>query len=127
MNFANIILSTIIDNSGASAVAGETASSSGWLGLGAVGTVLYILLLIGVFYFFAIKPQKKKEEEIKLLQSNLAVNDYVVLDSGIYGKIKEVTDSVFIIEMGMNKNILVPVLKSRVIGKGEPNLTNTKK
>ncbi len=117
---------TVIDNTSGSASAVESGTTS-FAGFGMIGTVLYILFLIGVFYFFALRPQKKREEEIKLIQSNLAVNDYVLLDSGIYGKIKDITDSVFIVEIGMNKGVLVPVLKTRIIGKGEPDLTSTKK
>ncbi len=123
-------LLTVIDNtsgsSSAVASAGETGVASA-AGFGMIGTILYILFLIAVFYFFALRPQKKREEEIKLIQANLAVNDYVLLDSGIYGRIKDINDNVFIVEIGMNKGVLVPVLKTRIIGKGEPDLTSTKK
>ncbi|MFI3230689.1 MAG: preprotein translocase subunit YajC [bacterium] len=124
-------LLTVIDNtsgnsSSAIASAGEAGVAS-TAGFGMIGTILYILFLIAVFYFFALRPQKKREDEIKLVQANLAVNDYVLLDSGIYGRIKDINDNVFIVEIGINKGVLVPVLKTRIIGKGEPDLTSTKK
>lgn len=124
-------LLTVIDNTGSSsssAVASVSESgATSAAGFGMIGTVLYILFLIAVFYFFALRPQKKREEEIKLVQANLAINDYVLLDSGIYGRIKDINDNVFIVEIGINKGVMVPVLKTRVIGKGEPDLTSTKK
>ena len=61
------------------------------------------------------------------LQSEIKIGDWVLLDSGIYGKVTDIADQVFIIEFGTNKGVLIPVLKQRVVSKGEPNLTSTTK
>lgn len=48
--------------------------------------ILPIGLLV-IFYFFAIRPQRKKEKEIKEMRGSLKVGDEVITIGGIQGKI----------------------------------------
>ena len=100
------------------------APSSGGLGFFStpIGLVVYIIFIVLIFYFIGIRPQKKREKKLSELQSELKIGDWVLLDSGIYGKITDIADQVFIIEFGTNKGVLIPVLKHRVISKSDPNL-----
>ena len=86
--------------------------------------VIYIVGLVVLFYFFAIKPQKKREKELQEMQSSVKVGDWVMTSSGFYGKVADITDQVFVIEFGMNKGVRVPVKKSEIFANKEPNLTN---
>ena len=62
--------------------------------------------LIAVFYFFAIRPQKKREKEIQEMRSNLKVGDEVVTIGGIYGKITVVKEDYLTLEVGSTKTRL---------------------
>ncbi|NMA48963.1 MAG: preprotein translocase subunit YajC [Tissierellia bacterium] len=62
--------------------------------------------LLAIFYFFAIRPQRKKEKEIKEMRGSLKVGDDVVTIGGIYGKIVVVKDDVLTIESGSAKTKL---------------------
>lgn len=62
--------------------------------------------LLAIFYFFAIRPQRKKEKEIKEMRGSLKVGDEVVTIGGIYGKIIVVKDDVLTIESGSAKTKL---------------------
>lgn len=62
--------------------------------------------LLAIFYFFAIRPQRKKEKEIKEMRGSLKVGDEVVTIGGIYGKIVVVKDDVLTIESGSAKTKL---------------------
>lgn len=65
-----------------------------------------LILPIGflvIFYVFAIRPQRKKEKEIKEMRSNLRVGDDVVTIGGIKGKIVVVKDDFITLEIGSNK------------------------
>lgn len=53
--------------------------------------------MIGVFYFFMIRPQMKKQKELKKFRENLAQGDKVVTIGGVHGKILEVTDTTVLI------------------------------
>ncbi|HZH92703.1 MAG TPA: preprotein translocase subunit YajC [Tissierellaceae bacterium] len=67
--------------------------------------ILPIGLLV-IFYFFAIRPQKKKEKEIKEMRSGLRVGDEVVTIGGIYGKIVKAKEDVLTLESGSAKTRL---------------------
>lgn len=60
--------------------------------------LIMIVLMIGVFYFFMIRPQMKKQKELKKFRENLAQGDKIVTIGGIHGKILEVTDSTVLIQ-----------------------------
>lgn len=59
--------------------------------------LLMIGLMIGVFYFFMIRPQMKKQKELKKFRENLATGDKIVTIGGIHGKILEVTDTTVLV------------------------------
>ena len=59
--------------------------------------LIMIVLMIGVFYFFMIRPQMKKQKELKKFRENLATGDKVVTIGGIHGKILEVAESTILI------------------------------
>lgn len=61
--------------------------------------VLFIGLMIAVFYFFMIRPQKKKQEEQGKFTDNVKRGDKVVTIGGIVGKIAEIRDKTFVIDV----------------------------
>lgn len=60
---------------------------------------LPMVLIIVVFYFFMIRPQMKKQKEHKKYIQELGVNSKVVTNAGIHGRIVEVGDTTFIVEI----------------------------
>jgi preprotein translocase subunit YajC len=58
------------------------------------------IILIGiVFYFFMIRPQTKKVKDQKSYIDNIKKGDKIVTIGGIHGKIAEVNDDSFILEI----------------------------
>ncbi|RYM35197.1 preprotein translocase subunit YajC [Brumimicrobium glaciale] len=55
--------------------------------------LVMLLLILGVFYFFMIRPQMKKQKELKKFRETLAVGDKVVTIGGIHGKVLEMGDT----------------------------------
>ena len=70
-------------------------------------TVLLLVAFVAIFYFFLIRPQQKKQKEIKKMREAMKTGDKVITSGGIYGKIKEVSDTAFIIEIADNVRIKV--------------------
>lgn len=94
--------------------------------LGSLGSILPILLIFVVFYFFLIRPQNKKQKEIQKARAAIKVGDRVVTSGGIYGKIREVKDDSFIVEI--SDNVRIRVEKSAVFASGaEAQATPEKK
>lgn len=67
------------------------------------GLILPIGFLV-IFYFIAIRPQRKRDKEIKEMRSNLKVGDDVLTIGGIKGKITQVKDDYITLEIGTAKN-----------------------
>jgi preprotein translocase subunit YajC len=61
--------------------------------------MLPILAIIVVFYFFFIRPQMKKSKEQKKYREALKKGDKIITIGGIHGKIIEVQDTTFTIEV----------------------------
>ncbi|WP_299205243.1 preprotein translocase subunit YajC [Brumimicrobium sp.] len=55
--------------------------------------LVMLLLILGVFYFFMIRPQMKRQKELKKFRESLAVGDKVVTIGGIHGKVLEINDT----------------------------------
>jgi preprotein translocase subunit YajC len=66
---------------------------SGWASL------LPLVLIFVVFYFFMIRPQMKKAKEAKKFRENIKKGDKIITIGGIHGKIVDVNDATFIIEV----------------------------
>ena len=82
------------------------ASGAGYANL------IMILLIFGVFYLFMIRPQMKKQKEIKKFREAISVNDKVVTAGGIYGKVREIKDDKVVLEI--SDNVKVTVDKSSI-------------
>ncbi len=62
-------------------------------------SLLPLILIIFVFYFFMIRPQMKKQKELRNFRQSLKVGDKIITAGGIYGKINDIKDNVVIIEV----------------------------
>ncbi|WP_069659811.1 preprotein translocase subunit YajC [Arcticibacter eurypsychrophilus] len=60
---------------------------------------LPMVLIIVVFYFFMIRPQMKKAKDQKKFIEELKKGDKVITSAGIHGKIVEMNDTSFLIEV----------------------------
>ena len=84
--------------------------------------VLYVVLLLGMLYFMAIRPQKKEKQKQQELLSSVAVGDTVLTSSGFYGVIIDMTDDTVIVEFGNNKNCRIPMQKAAIIQVEKPEV-----
>ena len=60
---------------------------------------LPMLLIIVVFYFFMIRPQMKKAKDHKKYVEEIKKGDRVITTSGIHGKIVDLNETTFLIEV----------------------------
>lgn len=66
-----------------------------------------LLLIIVVFYFFMIRPQMKRQKDLKNFRESLKKGDKVITTGGIYGRIVEMQDSIVFVEIDTNVKIKV--------------------
>lgn len=72
-----------------------------------------MLLIIVVMWFFMIRPQMKRQKELKAFRDSLKKGDKIVTTGGIYGKVVEIND--FTILMEVEGSVKLKVDKSAVI------------
>ena len=100
-------------------------AATGFGGSSAWSTILMFALLIVVFYFFLIRPQSKRQKEIRKFQDSLENGKSVITQGGIYGKIREVKDNYVILEIA--DGVKIKVNKNMVFDSSDPASTeNTK-
>lgn len=60
--------------------------------------LIQLALMVGVFYFLIIMPQRKKIKQEKNFESGLKVGDKIITKSGIHGKIAEIAETTIVVE-----------------------------
>ena len=71
---------------------------------GGIVAFLPLILIVLVFYLFFIRPQMKKQKDLNKFRENIKKGDRVITIGGIHGKILEIQDKTFIIEVeGLNR------------------------
>jgi len=88
----------------------------------AVGQVIPLILILGIMYFFLIRPQQKKVKEHQAMVEALRRGDEVVTQGGLIGKITKVKDETEVeveLAQGVKVRVLRPTI-SQVRSKTEP-------
>ncbi len=84
----------------------QDAQGSGW------GSIIMIVALIVIFYFFMIRPQSQRQKKINEFRKGLSKGDHVMTAGGIYGTIKEVKDNV--IKLQIADGVTIKIDKNMV-------------
>lgn len=71
------------------------------------------VIIIGVFYFFLIRPQAKKQKETQAFLQGLKVGDQVITQSGILGRITAMSDTITTLEVA--NNVQMKFLRTQVL------------
>ena len=88
------------------APAAEGAQQSSW------SFWVMMIAIFVIFYFFMIRPQQKKQKELQAQRDAIKKGDKVVTAGGIYGIIKEVNDTTFLVEVA--KDVTIKIDKGSV-------------
>ena len=75
-------------------------------------TILMLVVCFGLMYFLTIRPQKKKEEELKQMMETLEVGD-------------KVDETTIIVEFGNDKHCRIPMEKSAIQAMEKANASSS--
>ncbi len=70
---------------------------------GSLGWIVPYAVVIGAFYFFLIRPQKKKEKATQEMRNSIKEGTEVVTIGGLYGKVVNAKEDTLTIEVGADK------------------------
>jgi preprotein translocase subunit YajC len=77
---------------------GGGAAASG--GGGLLGTpLLPIILMLGIMWFFLIRPQQKKQKDHRAMVDNLKKGDRIITSGGLFGRVTGVADNALTVEI----------------------------
>ncbi len=77
----------------------------------------FLLMMVAIFaimWFFMIRPQQKKQKEIRKFQNSLAEGASVVTGGGIYGTVKRIDLATNKVELEIAKGVVITVDKGYV-------------
>ena len=72
-----------------------------------LSTFLPMILIFVVFYFILIRPQRKKDKQVKEMLNNLKAGDRVCTIGGIYGTIVGIKDDTVTLSVGKDNLSMV--------------------
>lgn len=75
-----------------------------------------LILMFVIFYFLLIRPQQKRQGELKKLVDNLKKGDRVVTAGGVIGTVVGVQNDYVVLKVGEGEGAKMEVLKSAVTG-----------
>lgn len=73
------------------------------------------LIIFAIFYFLVIMPQRRQAKELQAMIAELKINDEVVTNGGVIGRIKELRETSYIIQSADKS--FIEIARSAVVGK----------
>jgi len=75
----------------------------GGIAMGGIEMIIMVVVMIGIFYFFMIRPENKKKKKLAEMRSNLTKGDTITTIGGIYGKVVDVSEEKITFETGEDR------------------------
>ena len=72
-------------------------------GGGSTFTIVWLVIMVALFYFMLIRPQKKKEKADRQLRASLQAGDKIVTIGGVIGVVVNVKDDRVVMETGADQ------------------------
>lgn len=91
--------------------ADTTTAAGGALGIASM--LIPLILMVLIFWFLIIRPEKKRTKEMQAMLNSLQVADEVVTNGGIVGLIVSVSKDTVLIETGSDRT-KIRVMKSAI-------------
>jgi preprotein translocase subunit YajC len=91
---------------------------------GGMMQVVFLVAIIVVFYFFMIRPQMRKQKTEQTFRTTLEKGAKIVTIGGIHGRIVEVTEKTFLVEV--DNNVRMRIEKSAISAEATKALDQSK-
>ncbi|MFH1775285.1 MAG: preprotein translocase subunit YajC [Chloroflexota bacterium] len=77
--------------------------------------IIFLVLIVAVFYFLIIRPQRKRQKDQQQLMEGLRKGETVVTAGGIYGQIESVREDIIVLKV--ESGATIKVARSSIAGK----------
>lgn len=94
---------------------------------GGMSMIIMLLLMFVIMWFFMIRPQQKKQKEIRNFQNSLQKGQKVVTGGGVYGTIRKVELESTKVEIEIARDVVITVDKNYIFADIEASQTAVQK
>ena len=81
------------------------------------GSMTFLIMMVAIFaimWFFMIRPQQKKQKEIRKFQNSLQEGSKVVTGGGVYGTVKHINLEQNTVDVEVARGVVITVAKNYV-------------
>lgn len=100
------------------AQAAQQGSGGGW------GFILMMVAIFVIMWFFMIRPQQKRQKEIRKFQNSLQEGAKVVTGGGIYGTVKHIDLANNTVDVEIARGVVITVDKGYVFANATSQMQN---
>lgn len=83
-------------------------------GNSSMSMIIMLVLMFVIMYFFMIRPQQKRQKEIRNFQNALQIGTKIVTGGGVHGEVKKVNNVEGTVEVEVAKGVVIVCEKSYV-------------
>lgn len=84
------------------------------VGGGGMGMLIMMVAIFAIMWLFMIRPQQKRQKEIRKFQNSLQEGTKVITGGGLYGTVKRIDLTANIVEVEVARGVVVSVDKNYV-------------
>ena len=78
--------------------------------MGGTSMIIMLVVMLGVFYFFMIRPENKRKKEAEQMRSSVKNGDKVTTIGGIVGTVVDVKEDRFVLETSADQ-VRIEIMK----------------
>ena len=78
-------------------------------------TILMLVAMFAILYFFMIRPQQKKQKEIQKFRNSLTVGQDIVTIGGMHGTIKTINDADNTVTIEVATGVKIKFAKAAIV------------
>ena len=90
-----------------SAIAEAAAGTATNVGGDFISMIIMIVVMVAIFYFLLIRPQRKKDKAVKNMLNSLKTGDRICTIGGFYGTIAALKEDTVTLKLGSLENTVV--------------------
>jgi len=76
--------------------------------------IVPLVLIVAVFYFLMIRPQRKREQERKKMLADVKKHDHVITIGGVHGVVYSVTETEVVLKVDEKNDVRLRVARSAI-------------
>lgn len=89
-----------------------------------IGFLVMMVAIFAIMWFFMIRPQQKKQKEIRQFQNSLQEGSKVVTGGGVYGTVKRINAEQNTVDVEVARGVVITVAKGYVFADANSQTPN---